>query len=140
MPSVGPMEILLVLVIALFVFGPNRLPELGKQLGRSIREFRNAARNLSREMGVEDLGEDLKGLRDARGKLGETMRRELGLDELGEFPALPTDVEPDAAAATASPPPVASPPQEPVAADPVPAEGHAASADGSAAPTPSEPA
>ena len=37
--SVGPMEIGIVLVVALLVFGPRKLPELGGSLGRSIREF-----------------------------------------------------------------------------------------------------
>lgn len=40
MPNIGPMEILVVLIIALIVFGPKRLPELGKSLGRGISEFR----------------------------------------------------------------------------------------------------
>ncbi len=40
MPNVGPLEIMIVLVIALVVFGPKRLPELGKSLGKGIREFR----------------------------------------------------------------------------------------------------
>lgn len=40
MPNVGPMEIAIVLIIALIVFGPKRLPELGKSLGKGIREFR----------------------------------------------------------------------------------------------------
>ena len=40
MPNVGPMEIAIVLIIALVVFGPKRLPELGKSLGRGIQEFR----------------------------------------------------------------------------------------------------
>ena len=39
MPNIGPMEILVVLIIALIVFGPKRLPELGKSLGRGISEF-----------------------------------------------------------------------------------------------------
>jgi sec-independent protein translocase protein TatA len=38
--NVGPLEILVVLIIALVVFGPKRLPELGSSLGRGIREFR----------------------------------------------------------------------------------------------------
>jgi sec-independent protein translocase protein TatA len=38
--NVGPMEILVVLVIALILFGPKRLPELGQSLGRGIREFK----------------------------------------------------------------------------------------------------
>lgn len=41
-PNVGPMEILVVLVIALVVFGPKRLPELGSSLGRSVRGFGQA--------------------------------------------------------------------------------------------------
>ena len=40
MPNVGPMEIFLVLLVALIVFGPKKLPELGKSLGRGIQEFR----------------------------------------------------------------------------------------------------
>jgi sec-independent protein translocase protein TatA len=40
MPNIGPMEIVVVLIIALVVFGPKRLPELGKSLGRGIQEFK----------------------------------------------------------------------------------------------------
>src|SRR5207342_3980091 len=42
MPNVGPMELAIVLIIALVVFGPKRLPELGKSLGRGIREFKGS--------------------------------------------------------------------------------------------------
>lgn len=38
--NIGPLEIAIVLVIALIVFGPKRLPELGSSLGRGIREFK----------------------------------------------------------------------------------------------------
>ena len=40
MPNIGPLEIGIVLIIALIVFGPKRLPELGKSLGSGIKEFR----------------------------------------------------------------------------------------------------
>ncbi|MDX6633517.1 MAG: sec-independent protein translocase protein TatA [Solirubrobacterales bacterium] len=40
--QVGPLEILLVLGIALIVFGPKRLPELGRSAGKGIREFRSS--------------------------------------------------------------------------------------------------
>ena len=40
MPQVGPLEILVVLIVALVVFGPSKLPELGRQVGRGYREFR----------------------------------------------------------------------------------------------------
>ena len=40
MPNIGPMEIAIVLVIALVIFGPSRLPELGKSAGKGFREFK----------------------------------------------------------------------------------------------------
>ncbi|MCB0869424.1 MAG: twin-arginine translocase TatA/TatE family subunit [Solirubrobacterales bacterium] len=49
MPNIGPLEIAIVLIIALIVFGPKRLPELGKSLGRGINEFRE---------GVSSIGSD----------------------------------------------------------------------------------
>ena len=42
MANVGPMEILVVLLIALIVFGPKRLPELGRSLGDGIKGFKEA--------------------------------------------------------------------------------------------------
>jgi sec-independent protein translocase protein TatA len=43
MLDIGLQELLLILVIALLVFGPKRLPELGRALGRAMREFRRAS-------------------------------------------------------------------------------------------------
>jgi sec-independent protein translocase protein TatA len=40
--NIGPLEIGIVLVIALIVFGPKRIPELGRSLGKGIREFRGS--------------------------------------------------------------------------------------------------
>ena len=40
MPNIGPMELIIVLVIALLVLGPQRLPAAGRSLGRGISEFR----------------------------------------------------------------------------------------------------
>ncbi len=42
MPNIGPMELIVVLAIALMVLGPKRLPQAGKSLGRGIREFKGA--------------------------------------------------------------------------------------------------
>ena len=42
MPNVGPLEIAVVLIIVLIIFGPKRLPELGQSMGRGIREFKNS--------------------------------------------------------------------------------------------------
>ncbi len=49
MPNVGPLELAIVLIIALVVFGPKRLPELGRSLGRGIREFRGSVSGEGRD-------------------------------------------------------------------------------------------
>lgn len=49
MPNVGPLELAIVLIIALIVFGPKRLPELGRSLGKGIREFRGSISGESHE-------------------------------------------------------------------------------------------
>ena len=43
MPNIGPLEIAIVLVIVLLIFGPKRLPGLGKQLGTGMREFKESS-------------------------------------------------------------------------------------------------
>ncbi len=67
MPNVGPLEVLVVLIIALVVFGPKRLPELGSSLGKGIREFRNALSGDQPEAGERDAqdGERTAALPDA---------------------------------------------------------------------------
>ena len=42
MPNVGPMELIIVLVVALLIIGPKKLPEVGRSVGRSIREFKGS--------------------------------------------------------------------------------------------------
>ena len=40
MPNVGPLELVVVLAVVLVIFGPKRLPDLGRSLGRGMREFK----------------------------------------------------------------------------------------------------
>jgi len=42
MPNIGPLELIVVLVIVLVIFGPKRLPSLGRQLGTGMREFKDS--------------------------------------------------------------------------------------------------
>lgn len=44
MPRIGPLELVIILVIVLLIFGAGRLPEIGSALGRSIREFRKSTK------------------------------------------------------------------------------------------------
>jgi sec-independent protein translocase protein TatA len=42
MANIGPMELIVVLVIALIVLGPKKLPEVGRSIGRGLREFKHS--------------------------------------------------------------------------------------------------
>jgi sec-independent protein translocase protein TatA len=42
MPNIGPMELVIVLAIALIILGPKRLPDAGRSLGRGLREFKDS--------------------------------------------------------------------------------------------------
>jgi sec-independent protein translocase protein TatA len=42
MPNIGAGEIILLLLVALLIFGPKRLPEMGRSLGRGLREFKDS--------------------------------------------------------------------------------------------------
>ena len=47
--QIGPMEIILVLVIALLVLGPKRLPEAGRSIGRGMREFKDSISGITKD-------------------------------------------------------------------------------------------
>jgi sec-independent protein translocase protein TatA len=61
--SIGPMELILVLVIALLVLGPKRLPEAGRAVGKGMREFKDSLSGISRDDDDEDDGEPRAALR-----------------------------------------------------------------------------
>jgi sec-independent protein translocase protein TatA len=48
--NIGPTELLVILVIALLVFGPSRLPEVGRTIGKGLREFRKASEEIRQEL------------------------------------------------------------------------------------------
>lgn len=49
-PSLGPWELIAILVIVLIIFGPGKLPEVGKSLGKTIREFRKASTEITEQV------------------------------------------------------------------------------------------
>ena len=57
--SIGPAEIIIVLILALLVFGPSRLPQMGKSLGKGLREFRKAADTAKTEFGLGEVTDQI---------------------------------------------------------------------------------
>jgi len=53
MPNIGAPELIIILVIALLILGPGKLPEVGASIGKSIREFRKASSDLNDSVNVD---------------------------------------------------------------------------------------
>jgi sec-independent protein translocase protein TatA len=66
MPNVGPLEIAVVLVIVLIIFGPKRLPELGKSMGHGIREFKSSLSGDSDKDSPEEKQRELQASQQAQ--------------------------------------------------------------------------
>ncbi len=67
--SIGLPELVLIFVVALLLFGPRKLPEIGRTIGKALGEFRRASNDLRRtveeEVAVEDLREVRREINDA---------------------------------------------------------------------------
>ncbi|MFN4071383.1 MAG: TatA/E family twin arginine-targeting protein translocase [Thermus caldifontis] len=68
--NLGMPEILVILVVALLIFGPKKLPELGRSLGQSIREFKRGAQEIREEL------EKSVDVREDKGPEGARLARE----------------------------------------------------------------
>ncbi len=57
--NLGPLEVVVILLIALFVFGPRKLPELGRSIGSAISEFRRASKGFANEIEGQLINEEV---------------------------------------------------------------------------------
>ena len=142
MPSIGPAELFVVFVIALVVLGPKRLPEVGRQIGRMMREFRQATSQVRSEMGLDDIAADV---RDIRSTIGvEDMTRDMTRDVADVKQSFRIDAPASAAAAAPEEVPVSEASAAPEATVTAaagalfesPAESSASAAESSALPQP----
>lgn len=58
--NIGIPELIIILVLALIIFGPGKLPDVGKAIGKSINEFRKASKEITEEVTGKDDGESKK--------------------------------------------------------------------------------
>ncbi|RMG58533.1 MAG: twin-arginine translocase subunit TatB [Deltaproteobacteria bacterium] len=93
--GIGFQEILLILLIALIFFGPSKLPELAKSLGKGFAEFKKAAdevkRNFQEAVSEEELKEELKEISDIQRKVREELYQAVEEGEKTSPPAAGTD-------------------------------------------------
>ena len=107
--NIGTPELILILVVALIILGPSRLPELARSLGRSLREFQKAADDVK-----ESLTRDIREEHDKNDILGPGIETAPPVEPPAEPGAEPTSE------------PAAEPTAEP---DPAPADARAPSAE-----------
>jgi sec-independent protein translocase protein TatA len=58
-------ELLVVLGIAVMIFGPKRLPEIGGAMGRGLRDFRHGLHEVKEEAGIDEIKNDVRDVRDS---------------------------------------------------------------------------
>jgi len=58
--GIGPMELVLILVVALLVLGPKRMPELARTLGKGLGEFRRASHDLRQSLALDEIQNELR--------------------------------------------------------------------------------
>ncbi|HEY2381953.1 MAG TPA: twin-arginine translocase TatA/TatE family subunit [Terriglobia bacterium] len=104
MGSLGFPEMLMIFVIALLVFGPKKLPELGKSLGKGIREFKKATDELKAnwEDHVKDIAEPLNDAKKELHGMGQSLKTQVYNHIEGATQTEPTELAAPAEAAAAT--------------------------------------
>jgi sec-independent protein translocase protein TatA len=99
--SIGGPELLLIFVVALLIFGPRKLPELGKSLGKGLAEFRRAANDLrdslETEVSREGTGTQAPALPAAGAPPAGTLESTGALESTGTIEAAPAPAAAQAA-------------------------------------------
>lgn len=114
MGQLGFSEMLVIFVVALLVFGPKKLPELGKSLGKGIREFRKATNELksSWEDQVKDIQAPLNDVKRDIHEMGQDLKSDFYKSIEPEHPATPAPADETQPVATASQPTESAVPKE----------------------------
>jgi len=113
--SVGGMEFVLIAVIALLLFGPRKLPQIGRSIGRAMAEFRGATQefksSLQREVELEELRDVKKDLSGAAREISGRVDKRGTPVRRGDDPAADDPPADDPVAGQACPPDGETPPK-----------------------------
>jgi sec-independent protein translocase protein TatA len=83
MGAFGPIHIILIVIVALLLFGPSKLPELGKAFGKTLREFKNGAKDIMSDHDEipQAQPQPIKEIRAEKVNVQEAQFREVGAEE-----------------------------------------------------------
>jgi TatA/E family protein of Tat protein translocase len=93
MPNLGFSELIVIFIIALLVFGPKKLPELGKSLGKGLREFKRATEDLKSNWD-EQMREAERSIQDTKAEIKSSVVDAPSVVEAPEHTVTATEPEP----------------------------------------------
>ena len=130
----GMQEMLIILVVALIVFGPRRLPQIGKTLGKSLAEFRRTSNELRNTLEREVQMEEFRAARNEVSGVGKDIEGNLreGLDPTGGAPSAKASAAGGATRAPSAKAPAADGAQPAPSSTPDEEAGRAPTAEGAA--------
>ena len=86
--SIGPAELILIFVVALLVFGPKKLPEIGRSVGKAIREFKKTSDEIKwrieEEIEASEVKDVAKTLETEAKEIKDNLTKELEKHDAGE--------------------------------------------------------
>jgi len=90
--GIGMPELIMVLVIALIVIGPKKLPDLARALGKGIAEFKKATNEVKANLEIGEVEEELRGMEE---ELADSVSGLINQSEIAEESEAKDDIEPD---------------------------------------------
>jgi TatA/E family protein of Tat protein translocase len=99
--TLGMPELILIFVVALLLFGPRKMPEIGKSIGRAMGEFRRASNEFKRTIEDEVASEDIREVEKDLKEITKVVKDPIGVSDLKE--SIKTSIDPPPESRTGQP-------------------------------------